>query len=284
MPSELEEEIKKDNHVLIRNQLSAVPIDIRNNSSQSGLMLACQNKAFKTVQVFINKKADVNAMDASGWTALHFASKSGCFESLKLILEQDADVNANTNKGQCSIHIAAEEGNLECLKILTDSNGDVDSKDKLGRTPSHCSAENGTLDCLKHLITRNADVTEKDGNGRNLLHFAVASENCELVSFLIEQQMNVNDVDYENNTPIHWLTCWYMPEEEDNDYWEDLDEDLKLSLMNIAEVLIRAGADLSAQNNEGKSALKNPAVQELKRKKPELFRSSSRFHHHFNFD
>ena len=56
MPSELEEEIKKDNHILIKSQLSAVPVDIRNKSSQSGLMLACKAKSFESVQVYLNRK------------------------------------------------------------------------------------------------------------------------------------------------------------------------------------------------------------------------------------
>jgi ankyrin repeat protein len=123
MPAKFEEEIKKDNQSFIRSQLESgrpVPVDIRNKASQSGLMLACQAKSFKTVQVFLKNKADVNAVDASGWTALHYASQSCCIKSLKLVIAQCANVNAETNDHQLAIHIVLKERNLECFKFLID--------------------------------------------------------------------------------------------------------------------------------------------------------------------
>jgi hypothetical protein len=47
--------------------------------------------------------------------------------------------------------------------------------------------------------------------------------------------------------------------------------DYNVSCSSAAEELIRAGADLTAVNNEGKTPMDNKYVQKLREQKPELF-------------
>jgi hypothetical protein len=62
----------------------------------------------------------------------------------------------------------------------------------------------------------------------------------------------------------------------DEETWFDLSDKGRQNLLEIAEALIRAGADLSAKNNECNRAGNSPVVKALKNLKPMLFNS------HFN--
>ena len=50
------------------------------------------------VKFLINKKADVNAKEPSGWSALMFASMLGETESVKMLIAAGADVHSKTNE------------------------------------------------------------------------------------------------------------------------------------------------------------------------------------------
>jgi hypothetical protein len=53
--------------------------------------------------------------------------------------------------------------------------------------------------------------------------------------------------------------------------WLHIEEEEKIKLLKVTEILIKAGADLSAKNNSEETPMENFAVQELKKLKPELF-------------
>ncbi len=77
------------------------------------------------------------------------------------------------------------------------------------------------------------------------------------ITFLIEQKAEVNARDRQNNTPLHILRKKHNLEQN--------------SCLSIAEELIKAGADLTAVNNKGKTPMDNEHVQQLREEKPELF-------------
>ncbi len=74
---------------------------------------------------------------------------------------------------------------------------------------------------------------------------------------MIEQKAEVNASDRQNNTPLHILRKKHNLEQN--------------SCLKIAEELIKAGADLTAVNNEEKTPMDNEHVQKLRAQKPELF-------------
>jgi ankyrin repeat protein len=87
-------------------------------------------------------------------------------------------------------------------------------------------------------------------------------ECLECLTFLIDQKAEVNARDNQNNTPLHILGRFFLH---------------VMTLANTelcsraAEELIKAGADLTAVNDEGETPMKNQFVKELSQQKPELF-------------
>jgi ankyrin repeat protein len=86
-------------------------------------------------------------------------------------------------------------------------------------------------------------------------------ETLETLKILIDQKAEVNAKDNQNNTPLHKLGQDYRYR-----YFVD-----RYYSLRAAEKLIKAGADLSAANNVGKTPMENEYVKQLRKQKPKLF-------------
>ena len=151
-------------------------------------MLACKNKAVKTVQVFLENGANVNAVDESGWTALHHASQSGCIDSLKYLTGKGVDPEAKANSKQTPLHLASAEGHLDCLKYLVDERHvDVYDRDENGWTSLHYAAANKHFACVNHLLKKIGDGNENEE--RNLLE----KEGWKVLQLLLNSKQELID-------------------------------------------------------------------------------------------
>jgi ankyrin repeat protein len=62
------------------------------------------------VRLLLEKGADVEAKDNSGWTALHYAARRGHEAVVRLLLEKGVDVEAKTSNGWMALRGAANSG------------------------------------------------------------------------------------------------------------------------------------------------------------------------------
>jgi len=65
------------------------------------------------VELLLNNKAEVNAKNDRGMTALHWAAHDGNKDVAKLLVDNKADVNATNNIGETPLHIAARDDGEE---------------------------------------------------------------------------------------------------------------------------------------------------------------------------
>jgi ankyrin repeat protein len=89
------------------------------------------------------------------------------------------------------------------------------------------------------------------------LRISYCNDHC--LKYLIDKAAEVNVRDHQNNTPLHILGH--------NSQYSYFDQ----YCLRAAEKLIKAGADLTAVNNEGKTPMENEFVKELRKQKLELF-------------
>jgi ankyrin repeat protein len=87
-------------------------------------------------------------------------------------------------------------------------------------------------------------------------------EGLKCLTFLIDQKAKVNAKDNQNNTPLHILG-----QQDGYILFDEFDQ----IFLRAAEKLIKAGADLTTVNNEGKTSMKNECVQKLIKQKPKMF-------------
>ena len=80
--------------------------------------------------------ADVNAKDSKfGVTPLSWATLIGQPKTVELLIQKGADVNAGNRDGATPLHIAAFLGQYEIAELLIENGANVDAKNNRGETP-----------------------------------------------------------------------------------------------------------------------------------------------------
>lgn len=97
--------------------------DQRDKKGRTKLMNVCLEGKIETAKDLLNSKADVNARDPDGWTALMFASRfSDSEELIDLLLKNGADPKIKNNYGVSALKLASTfSQNPKILKSLLSS-------------------------------------------------------------------------------------------------------------------------------------------------------------------
>ncbi len=91
--------------------------------------------------LLIAAKADPNATDKHGFTALHHAAWNNRLGIVKLLLANKWDINAQSADGDTPLHLAVERRHKEVARYLLDRGADGNLKNKRGATPLHNALE-----------------------------------------------------------------------------------------------------------------------------------------------
>ena len=121
-------------------------INAKDNDGKTALMGAAVNGHTQTVQLLLEKGADVNAVIEKdyrigylekwqvGKTALIYAAANGHTKIVQLLLEKGADVNAKKYDGSTALMLAADNGHTKIVKLLIEKGADVNAKNNYGLT------------------------------------------------------------------------------------------------------------------------------------------------------
>ncbi len=122
--SEVPEAVSDDIHTFIENA------DAKDLNGRTKLMNASKTGNLELAENLIYSKADINAKDNDGWTALMFASRfSASPKMVKLLIKNGADVKQKNNYGVTSLQLAAGFSNSSAIVAeLLDSYEATDSE------------------------------------------------------------------------------------------------------------------------------------------------------------
>jgi ankyrin repeat protein len=126
-------------------------------------LIAASRMNIEAERVLIDAKADVNARNAAGGTALMAAAGSGRPEAVRMLLAKGADPNVKTKRNECALADAATSGNEETVKLLLDRGAEVNVADIRGYTPLVYAAGSDATPAgvVKMLLAKGADVTAR---------------------------------------------------------------------------------------------------------------------------
>ena len=165
-----------------------------------------------------------------------------------------ADVNTNVNDSAPLLDAAAA-GDVNIVKALIDKGANVNAIDnRSGNTPLHLASIAGHPEVIKLLISSNADVNAKNAAGATPLFMAfVYVSSIEAVKILISSGANVNDKTTEGGiTPLHSAAMGTgLKNVSDATKRREILE----RYVNAMEMLIAAGADINARDNDGRTPL-----------------------------
>jgi ankyrin repeat protein len=149
---------------------------------------AAQRGDRQTVRALVKQRADVNAGQGDGMTALHWAATNGDDEMAQLLVTAGANVKAVTRLGGITpLLLAAQNGDAKLIDLLLVAGADANAATSLGMTPLMMAAWSGRPDAIKALAVKGADPNAKENTyGQTPLMFAAANNEVRALEALLE--------------------------------------------------------------------------------------------------
>ena len=146
-----------------------------------------------SVRALLAQKADVNAPQGDGATALHWAVYRGDKELVRVLVRAGANVKAANREGATPLWLASVIGDADIVSALVEAGADPNEKLPLGRTPLMVASRTGKLEAMKVLIDRGADVNAKDTlRGTTPIMWAADEGHAAAIKLLIDRGADIN--------------------------------------------------------------------------------------------
>ncbi|CAB0029331.1 unnamed protein product [Trichogramma brassicae] len=269
-----------------------VEVDARKNDGWTPLLEAIYNGKINLVEILLRRSACPNLVNDKGQTCLHIICRRDDDEEnmAKMLFEicdekhQMVQVDAQDNEGWTPLHEAIFNGNMNLVEILLRRGASPNVADNDKFTPLHaiCERKNSDDGLAKRFFEINdelnqlVEVDAKNEEGSTPLHLALSRGCKKLNELLLKRHADPNIANAEGRTPLH-VIC--QREDDDVDLVKMLFEmgdkfnkpiqvdardksgctALHLALnrghQQIAEWLLRRGADLNLANAKGSTPL-----------------------------
>ena len=146
------------------------------------------------VRALLRRKADVNAAQGDGMTALHWAAYRDDLEMLKLLLAAGADVKAATRVGALTpLMLACANGDPAAVEALLRAGADPNNANANGTRALMTAAASGSPEAVKVLLEHGADVNARESaRGQTALMFAAALDRTAVVRLLLARGADPN--------------------------------------------------------------------------------------------
>lgn len=138
------------------------------------------------------------------------AAMRGDTAMVRRLVAQRANVNAPQGDGMTALHWAASQGDFVTIRLLVGAGAKVNATTRNGSyTPLHIAARNARPAAVKALIRAGADVNAPTSSGGAApIHFAAGIGDQESITALLDAKANVNAIDSAlKQTPLMWAAA-----------------------------------------------------------------------------
>jgi len=220
----------------------------------------------EAVRAAIARKADVNAPQTDGTTALHWAADRDDVEMADALIIAGARVAVRTREGVTPLQLAAINGSAQMIGRLIRGGADPDAAlTAAGDTALMMAARTGKTDAVRVLVESGVDVNARETwGGTTPLMWAVSEGHAAAARLLIDAGADVNARShyvaaangrgFEGRTPIA-SPADSKPEEFASGWLTPLMFAAREGHLELARMLVAAGADIDAAAGDGKTAL-----------------------------
>lgn len=210
------------------------------------ISLATNRRCPRFVDMMIEKEGvDVNMKLISGQSIFHYTAKHGLINAMKKILQQGFPINSHNGSGVTALMDAANAGETDAVRLLIKEGADVNATEVSSKTtPLIYAAEKGYNDVVQILIEAGANTNAKTDWGFTPLLAASKYAHHEVVKTLLDAGSNALETCQEDAaklTALHLLS-------------DDTVSKNNL-IVETAKLLIDAGVNVNAQNEDKKTAL-----------------------------
>lgn len=207
----------------------------------------------RLVKLLLDKGANVNLADNSGYTALIDAARNNGLEYqtiVKLLLDHGANVHASED---AAIFSAAQGSDPEIMRFLLAKGAPANAKRSKddGDTVLIVAASGGSSETVAMLLAAGADLKLTNNLGETALMKAVKLDHryspdarLPMIDLLLQKGADINAHDKNGMTPLLHSVVQYMSEAGG-----------VISHPEVVRLLIARGADIQAKDLEGNTAL-----------------------------
>jgi ankyrin repeat protein len=160
--------------------------------TDSRLADAAEKSDRANIRTLLEKKADVNAPQADGMTALHWAAYFDDLETVKALTNANANVKVTNRYGVTPLSLACQNGSAPLVELLLERGGDPNTKLHGGETVLMTAARTGKAGPVAALLKRGADANATERRGQTALMWAAAEGHTEVVELLIKAGADIH--------------------------------------------------------------------------------------------
>src|SRR5215470_6179802 len=166
---------------------------------------AAQNRDMNALRALIRDRADVNAAQPDGTTALHWAAHWNDLDAVNALLRAGAKVNARNRYGATPLSESVVTGNAAIVEALLNAGASAKTlTTEDGETVLMTAARAGNIQAVKMLLDRGAEVNARENyKGQTALMWAAAERHTDVVRLLLQHgaDWKVRSVDRETKPP-----------------------------------------------------------------------------------
>jgi uncharacterized protein len=150
---------------------------------------------------------------AQGRSQVADAAMNGDRQAVTRLMRQKADVNAPQIDGATALHWAVYRDDLELAGTLLAAKADVAAANRVGMTPLAMAALYGNPAMIDRLLKAGADAKALTPNGETMLMLAARNGNPQAVKLLVEAGADVNARErLRGTTALMWAASQRHPE------------------------------------------------------------------------
>ncbi|MCC6471744.1 MAG: ankyrin repeat domain-containing protein [Alphaproteobacteria bacterium] len=155
----------------------------------------------------IDARADIEARDGTGRTALLAATHGNHIEAARLLIAAGADVNAKDQRQDSAYLYAGAEGHLAILRLTLKAGADLKSTNRYGGTALIPAAHHGHVEVVREMLKTKVDIDHVNRLGWTALLEAIilgdgGPRHVEIVRLLVNAGANLDLPDREKVTPL----------------------------------------------------------------------------------
>ena len=228
------------------------------------LMHSATVGSIEAMTLLVDRKANVNAVNDAGLTALMMAVTD--IDKVRLLLDRGADVNAASKRGRTALMLAAAGDNSAAIvRLLMARGANAKAVDAMKGTALHQAAQGGDIDTIRMMVDAGLGVNDANFAGFTPLMGAAFTGSVAAAKLLIAKGANVNAVSGDGSFQKVKMGTIALGN------WTPLLAAAAAGPPEMIALLLDAGADVNARDVRGMTPLmlavatdrQNPAVLRL---------------------
>jgi ankyrin repeat protein len=164
-----------------------------------------QNRDLNALRTLVQQKANVNAAQPDGTTALHWAAHWNDLDAVNMLLRAGANAKAVNRYGATPLSEAVTSGSAGMIEALLNAGADAKTlTTEDGETVLMTAARAGNLAAVRILLDHGANVNARENyKGQTALMWAAAERHPDVVKVLLDHgaDWKVRSIDRETKPP-----------------------------------------------------------------------------------